>query len=75
MTEQQQTLDHALKILGNAIAKLHEEYNAVHKLECEMLDRKIELNKRINKLRREVSPELWQQAYDKAMPTRRYDIR
>ena len=74
MTEANKTLEHALKILGNAIAKLHKEYNAVHKLECEMLDRKIELNKRINKLRREVSPELWQQAYDKAMPTRRYDI-
>ena len=75
MTDADKTLEHALKILGNAIAKLHEEYNAVHKLECEMLGIKIELNKRIRKLKREVRPELWQQAYDKAMPTRRYDIR
>lgn len=75
MAEQEQTLDEALKILGNAIEKLHREYDAVHRLECEMLDKKIKLNKRIGNLKRAIDdPKLWQQAYNKVMPNRRYDI-
>ena len=75
MTEADKTLSHALKILGNAIEKLHEEYDDVHRLECEMIDKKIKLNKRIGELKRNIdNPELWQQAYDLKMPNRRYDI-